>query len=690
MNKMVQNILRSSTKLAMGALVLAASFASVSAQNPTVLNAPLWKKDAKASGATGSGSWFANDNNTRGFAYNAATGNLLVVSRTGGLKVVRLSAETGDSVGVLNVTGIAGGVFAGTLIDVTPAGRIFMVNLTVNPAGNPTATPAVAPSPLKIYTWENESSAPVVAYSGDLNGTTLRYGDSFRLDWTDGASNVYVGGAGNPNLAKFTWANNALTLTSVFNFGAPNNLVMRAVRGMAPIVGQDSLWINEFDYTVKKISTRSGAIGTVIPARLPAGTFDPLKGSLWFDYADFNGKKLFATFPGNLTAAGQSASLVDASNKAELAYTAAGPNANANASGGPIFDVANKRMYLLATNNHIASYDISAFGGLSQFDRLTEYFNYATGSTLVSNGWIAHSGAGTNPLTVVNQQLKFSGYAGSGQGKAVAVMATGQDAHKVLPTYVTTGTVYAAFLVKVTSASLTGDYFFHLGPDEIGTSFYNRVFVKKDAINRLAFGIQKTSGTGTTQSYTDHIYVMGRTYLIVVGYEFGSGVGDDVAVLSVNPTGSSTPSQWSIINTVGTDIANIGSVAIRQGTASNTVNVTIGGLRVGTDYGQVVGNPIPTSIDDKDDQYSAFALEQNYPNPFNPSTSIQYSLPETANVTLHVYSITGQLVATLVNEVKPAGVYNVSFDASTLASGVYIYRINAGGFTDTQKMTLIK
>ena len=98
---------------------------------------------------------------------------------------------------------------------------------------------------------------------------------------------------------------------------------------------------------------------------------------------------------------------------------------------------------------------------------------------------------------------------------------------------------------------------------------------------------------------------------------------------------------------------------------------------------------VNTSVEEREVPL-AFALEQNYPNPFNPSTSIRFSLPETANVTLSVYTITGQLVATLVNEVRPAGVYDVAFDASSLSSGVYIYRIHAGGFTDTQKMTLIK
>jgi hypothetical protein len=145
-------------------------------------------------------------------------------------------------------------------------------------------------------------------------------------------------------------------LANVFNFGAVNNTTMRAVRGIAPIAGEDSLWVNEFAYTLKKMSTATGALGTVVP-----GTAFPTQEAFWTDYADFGGKKLFAVFPASLVATGQSASIVDVATGAELAFTAAGPNANANGTGGPLFDVANKRMYLLATNNHIAAYDISAF-----------------------------------------------------------------------------------------------------------------------------------------------------------------------------------------------------------------------------------------------------------------------------------------------------------------------------------------
>jgi|YelNatPaOPRAMG01_1025707.scaffolds.fasta_scaffold00247_4 hypothetical protein len=87
---------------------------------------------------------------------------------------------------------------------------------------------------------------------------------------------------------------------------------------------------------------------------------------------------------------------------------------------------------------------------------------------------------------------------------------------------------------------------------------------------------------------------------------------------------------------------------------------------------------------------ATYKLSQNYPNPFNPSTTINYSLPKSGLVTLKVYNILGQVVATLVNQNQVAGNYNVSFDASRLASGVYFYSIKAGNFSEVKKMMLLK
>lgn len=85
-----------------------------------------------------------------------------------------------------------------------------------------------------------------------------------------------------------------------------------------------------------------------------------------------------------------------------------------------------------------------------------------------------------------------------------------------------------------------------------------------------------------------------------------------------------------------------------------------------------------------------FKLEQNYPNPFNPSSTIQFTLPQAGNVRLDVFTITGQLVTTLVNNRLGSGEHSVTFDASNLASGVYIYRIVTGSFVQSKRMTLIK
>lgn len=87
---------------------------------------------------------------------------------------------------------------------------------------------------------------------------------------------------------------------------------------------------------------------------------------------------------------------------------------------------------------------------------------------------------------------------------------------------------------------------------------------------------------------------------------------------------------------------------------------------------------------------ATYMLVQNYPNPFNPMTTIQFSIAQRSAVSLEVFNMLGQRVATLVNEERPAGSYSERFDGTRLASGVYLYRLKAGSFTTTQKMVLLR
>jgi hypothetical protein len=94
----------------------------------------------------------------------------------------------------------------------------------------------------------------------------------------------------------------------------------------------------------------------------------------------------------------------------------------------------------------------------------------------------------------------------------------------------------------------------------------------------------------------------------------------------------------------------------------------------------VADRPVPT----------AFDLGQNYPNPFNPSTLIEFALPRQSAVKLDVYNLLGQHVATLVDDVRPIGYYTVKFEAAGLASGVYIYRLQAGEYSNVRKLMVLK
>jgi hypothetical protein len=98
----------------------------------------------------------------------------------------------------------------------------------------------------------------------------------------------------------------------------------------------------------------------------------------------------------------------------------------------------------------------------------------------------------------------------------------------------------------------------------------------------------------------------------------------------------------------------------------------------------------PLTGDETALQIKDYKLSQNYPNPFNPVTTIRYEILETNKVTLKIYDVTGREAATLVNEVKDAGRYEVRYDALHLSSGIYLYQLKAGNFVKVKKLMLIK
>ncbi|MCU7490909.1 MAG: T9SS type A sorting domain-containing protein [Ignavibacteria bacterium] len=143
---------------------------------------------------------------------------------------------------------------------------------------------------------------------------------------------------------------------------------------------------------------------------------------------------------------------------------------------------------------------------------------------------------------------------------------------------------------------------------------------------------------------------------------------------------------WTVYNKINSRIIDRNVISIAVDQLDNKWIGTYKGLDVFREDGVIL-------TDVKKDNASlpeSFSLSQNYPNPFNPSTTINYSIPESRMVTLKVYDMLGKEVSTLLNEYKTAGNHSVQFNASSLPSGIYIYTIQAGAFRDSKKLMLLK
>jgi hypothetical protein len=218
---------------------------------------------------------------------------------------------------------------------------------------------------------------------------------------------------------------------------------------------------------------------------------------------------------------------------------------------------------------------------------LEENFSYTIGQDLSANGWNITSAASPT-VAVSTPTISYTGYASSGVGNEVSMATSGQDVNKTFAA-TTAGTIYVSCIINVTSATLTGDYFFHLGASPMAT-FHGRFFVKKDGSNNLAFGISKVGAIGTA-IFTPFNYALNTTYLIIFKYSIVAGASNDVAEFFINTTLNTTEplSGWITSTDVAVDLSNIGSVGLRQGGSTTAPALKIDGIRVATSWADIVG-----------------------------------------------------------------------------------------------------
>lgn len=672
----MKRMLRIATGLWTCAILALAFTGTVQAQFDTV-----WQQSVAT---TNLPTYFGADTE-RGAAFGKLgdTEYVFVVSRNAGLFVRYVNSTTGELLGSLPTTGVSGGTFALNDGGSTDDGVFIASNLTTN----------LSTAAFKAYAWTSTTGDPatIINYTGGTEA--LRIGDKITVTGSvaDGtakiwaASGAIAGRVAVWGMADGAWVNEPTIITLSDNaFGGS--------AGVGILPNGDFYWSSN-GTALKKYSATGTLIGSVPTSVVATGSNVSkfLKSADGIDYV-----AVFQFGAGNNNARIVAVNTADFATSTSYGVTPSfGSATNANGSGD--VDVRDNgdgsfTLAVLGTNNGLGVFTTNAAPLEAVVAAptllLTEYFDYTTGSFLTDNGWVAHSGGTTNAFVVGESNLTYAGYTGSAQGKSVTFAASGQDAHKTFAEQ-TSGAVYASFLTTIPGSSSGGEYPVHFGQTTIGTNFRARLFVKEDASGKLAFGISKAGGN-TAAIFSDFVYDKNTTHLVVLKYEVVDGDANDITSFYVNPVGSTEPVTAVATDATGSDLANVGSFALRQG--SNGPLLTLSGLRVGTDYAEVVGNPEAPVLPPAPSNYAASlsGLQENPPVVSDGSGSITAVLTDTTLVVTGSFSgLTGNYTMSHIHMGANGANGGVVFTLTPQVggdskSGSYLAESNTFGLTESQ------
>lgn len=230
------------------------------------------------------------------------------------------------------------------------------------------------------------------------------------------------------------------------------------------------------------------------------------------------------------------------------------------------------------------------------------------------------------------------------------------------------------------------------------THVYGVFWVRKDSVGNVALGAMSTTGSSNIDSATLVSGNLLHNEFLKKGYSRIGPYADQTwqdSVLSVTETVSGPAGTFNnCLKISNTHYDNTGTAVYREyhyyaygiGLVKNVRTLPVEAAHTDELIRYVAAGVSDVAVNQNP---QTFSLAQNYPNPFNPSTTISYSLPKAANVSLRIFNALGQAVATLVDAKREAGYHQVQWNAN-VPSGIYFYRLQAGEYVETKKMILLR
>lgn len=389
----------------------------------------------------------------------------------------------------------------------------------------------------------------------------------------------------------------------------------------------------------------------------------------------------------------------------------ASQNVFQQANSRPLGDVAthtvliNDLLYIVVSNSDkievvnpnsfeaVATVFVDDFGGSSpqwiqQVSETKAYVSNLTGNTvsifdLEENTITGSIEVGPNPDGIaVSNGKAYVALTAFGEGNEIAVVDVETDELlSTIEVHDNPQKVYADDSGRIWVVS-TGDYGFGDGPETFGE--INVIDSETDEVT----GVIEVGGRPFSMQFDE---TNNRAWIV------NEGVHQvNMATLELEDELFSSTAYFAIGFWGGSDARLYGANVPDFGSSGSMDILNLQGeiqssftTGIGPGFVKFTGEFEPVSVNPPE-LAAGFTLEQNYPNPFNPTTTIRYELPQSSEVNLTVYNVTGQRVATLVSGSQAAGQHSISFDASSLSSGVYYYRLTAAGMALTRSMTLVK